>query len=242
MPYLEQENLYKQYNLTALNWATVNLPFVRQRVKPYECPSDPNIGKTDRPGSGNGSGQQYAFGSYRAVSGMSSFTGRVFWDTCEPGLIAALPPPFNSGLPQQWKGILHGVGALHSLCPMGGPERIVSISDGSSNTLMVGEYYNIDVPRRSSFWAYGYTSYNQSTISTQSRMLGNSYNRCRQPGGPGTPTLDDNICKRGFGSSHSNGLNFALGDGSVRYFSNTVDINMLAAMATMSGGEVANLP
>jgi prepilin-type N-terminal cleavage/methylation domain-containing protein/prepilin-type processing-associated H-X9-DG protein len=236
LPFMEQDNLFKQYSINDLNWATVNLPFVRQRVKPYECPSDPNVGKTERPGSGNGSGQQYAFSSYRAVSGMSAFTGRVFWDTCEPGLINNLPAPFNAGLPQQWKGILHGVGATDAKCQMGGPERIPAISDGTSNTLLVGEYYNNDVPRRSTFWAYGYTSYNQSSISNVSGMIHNSYKKCAAD--MVRIGLTDNVCKRGFGSNHSGGLNFVLGDGSVRFMRDSVDMNLLAAMATMSGGEV----
>jgi prepilin-type processing-associated H-X9-DG protein len=94
------------------------------------------------------------------------------------------------------------------------------------------------VPRRRTFWAYTYTSYNQSSISDQSRILNNSYLACYYSGGPG----GDNPCKRGFGSFHTNGLNFALADGSVRFVSNSVDIRMLGAMATIAGGEVVNLP
>jgi prepilin-type processing-associated H-X9-DG protein len=171
---------------------------------------------------------------------MSAFTGRVFWDTCEPGLINNLPAPFTGRLPQEWKGVLHGTGANHSPCNQGGPERIPTISDGTSNTLLVGEYYNIDVPRRSTFWAYTYTSYNQSSISTFSGMLTNRYNECAAR--MVALGRDDNICKRGFGSSHTNGLNFVMADGSVRFVNYGVDMNMLAAAATMQGGEVVNLP
>jgi prepilin-type processing-associated H-X9-DG protein len=51
----------------------------------------------------------------------------------------------------------------------------------------------------------------------------------------------DNPCKRGFGSNHTNGLNFLFADGSVKWVAYTVNINMLAAMATVSGGEVADV-
>jgi prepilin-type N-terminal cleavage/methylation domain-containing protein/prepilin-type processing-associated H-X9-DG protein len=245
LPYIEQDNLFRQYrmptNLTApspANEDAVNGPVVRQPVKTYECASDNDTNQTDRPASGPGSGLQYARGSYRAVSGMSAFTGRVYWDACEPGLIDQLPAPFTGRLPHEWKGVLHGTGATNSRCRMGGPEKMTSIIDGTSNTLLVGEYTNIDVPRRRTFWAYSYTSYNQSSITTQSRILSNSYNKCNSAGGPG----GDNPCKRGFGSNHTNGLNFALADGSVRFFSYNVDINMLAGMATMAGREVTTLP
>ncbi len=239
LPYMEQDNLYRQYNLTALNWDATNRPVIRTPVKAYSCPSDPNAGKTAQPASGNGSGIQYAFGSYRAVSGMSSFTGRVFWDTCEPGLIGGLPSPLNQG-PVQWKGILHTVGASDRRCQIGREEKMTSVIDGTSNTLLVGEYYNSDVPRRSTFWAYSYTSYNSSTISTFSGMLTSKYNDCAAA--MVRLGRDDNICKRGFGSHHTNGLNFVMGDGSVRWITYSVDMNRLAAMATMANGEVNLVP
>ncbi len=244
LPFMEQDNLFRRYRLptkltrqpSPANEDSVNA-FVRtQFVKTYICPSDTDTNRTDRPGSGPGSGLQYARGSYRAVSGFSGFTGRVFWDACEPGLINRLPSSFRRTLPAQWRGVLHSTGATSRQCPQGEPERIASITDGTSNTVMVGEYTNIDVPRRRTFWAYTYTSYNQSSISDQSRILGNSYNRCNRAGGPG----GDNPCKRGFGSNHTSGLNFALADGSVRFVSYNVDIRILGAQATISGGEVAN--
>ena len=68
----------------------------------------------------------------------------------------------------------------------------------------------------------------------ESRILGNSYNKCADTPGMGL----DNPCKRGFGSFHSGGLNFVLCDGSVRFISYNIDINTLAAMATIAGNEV----
>lgn len=242
LPYIEQQNLFNRYTVTALNWAATNQFAVTQQVKPMECPSDPNITRgTAIPGSGQANDLSpqvpYRFGSYRAVSGFSGFTGRVFWDNCDPGLIRALPLPFRGRLPQEWKGVLHGVGVNSGECLMGFPETFTSITDGTSNTLLIGEYYNNDVPRRSTFWAYSYTSYNQSSISDQSRILNYSYNRCNS-GGPG----DDNPCKRGFGAAHAGGLGFAMADGSVRTISYNVDMRMLGFMATMAGGESGTLP
>src|SRR5262245_46083285 len=93
LPYMEQDGLFKSFThwtpgtSPVINyWDAPNRPYIIQRVKSYGCPADPNIGLTARPGSGNGSGVQHAFSSYRAVSGRSGGNGRVFWDTCEPGL------------------------------------------------------------------------------------------------------------------------------------------------------------
>jgi prepilin-type N-terminal cleavage/methylation domain-containing protein/prepilin-type processing-associated H-X9-DG protein len=227
LPYVEQDALFKQY----LQWPVANEDsrnaFVRtQFVKTYSCPSDVDTNRTDLPASGPGSGLQYARGSYRAVSGKTANVGRTFWDTYEP---TTGWDPLNPA----WRGLLHSVGG-HAVQGKSG-ETMASITDGTSNTIVVGEYTNIDVPRRRTFWAYTYTSYNQSSITEQSRILGNSYTRCAQLPGPGA----DNPCKRSFGSNHAGGLNFVFGDGSVRFVSYNVDIFILAGMATISNGEVA---
>jgi len=127
---------------------------------------------------------------------------------------------------------------------MGAPERLATISDGTSNTLMVGELTFSDVTRRSTFWAYSYASYNQSSIGLQSLQLNNRYGNGTAGSGCYTPTTlyADNLCKRAFGSNHSNGQNFVMCDGSVRFVQSSIDIVLLGYLATMQGGEVATLP
>ena len=130
---------------------------------------------------------------------------------------------------------------------MGGPENFASITDGLSMTLMVGEYSNrgnsdsrVDggtpSSRRATFWAYTYASYNQGSITTESRILTNDHIKCSLTPGQGF----DNPCKRSFGSHHAGGMNFLFCDGSVKFIRYTVDINTLAFMATIAGGEVAD--
>lgn len=110
---------------------------------------------------------------------------------------------------------------------------------------MIGEYTTNSTIRRTTFWAYTYTSYNQSSIGPESRYFGFHYgNSSTHPGTCwGTPGLNgDQLCKRAINSGHTQGANFTLGDGSVRFFSRNVDINLLMAMATMSAGEVVSIP
>ncbi len=49
-------------------------------------------------------------------------------------------------------------------------------------------------------------------------------------------------CSRSFGVYHPGGLNFALADGSVRFVSENVNLEVLAGMASMAGAEVVQLP
>jgi prepilin-type processing-associated H-X9-DG protein len=45
-----------------------------------------------------------------------------------------------------------------------------------------------------------------------------------------------------FGSNHAQGCNFALGDGSVRFVRQTLPLALYQALASIDGGEVAQLP
>jgi prepilin-type processing-associated H-X9-DG protein len=195
-------------------------------------------------------------GSYRAVSGRA-YKGsqpypRGYWDTYEPNFWA----PDSSGPIGTYRGFLHGTGTPYNGFPspaqtgpltvMGSVETLMAASDGTSNTLMVGECTFFDVTRRATFWAYTYASYNQSSLYPESRLLNAYYNKCWAAAGPPSgsnpgPSNADHFCKRGWGSGHTSGINFVMGDGSVRFVSYSVDMNTLTNMATMSGGEVATL-
>jgi len=129
---------------------------------------------------------------------------------------------------------------------MGGPERFANITDGLSNTFLVGEYTE-STPNtkdgkgenRGTFWAYTYASYNQSSFSLLPQTFTTDFNACFNTD-VGTPYTDQ-PCKRAWGSNHTNGFNFLMCDGSVRWVSYSADINVLSAMATIGGGEVAQL-
>src|SRR5262249_22517483 len=129
---------------------------------------------------------------------------------------------------------------------MGGPERLTSITDGTSNTFLVGEFMLNEAnttdgsgENRGTFWAYTYASYNQSSFTLLPQTFTTNYNACFNAAA-GTPYTDQ-PCKRGWGSNHTNGLNFVMCDGSVRWVANGADLNVLNAMATIAGGEVAIL-
>ncbi|MFM7114242.1 MAG: DUF1559 domain-containing protein, partial [Planctomycetota bacterium] len=202
--------------------------FVREQpIKTYTCPSDASAGGNilTRPASGPGSGLNYMPGSYRAVSGRANITAPLGWWDNGEGL----------ALPATYKGAMHTVWAAQGLTP----ERMSNIIDGTSNTLLVGEYQTKNTADRRTFWAYAYTSYASSSVHPASHTYLNDFARCEaisaQQG------LDNRPCRRAFGSFHSGGSNWAVCDGSVRFIPDTVDMNMLSNMATMSGGEVVNI-
>ncbi len=214
LPYLDQTPLFRRYDQDKFNEDAANT-FVRtQRVPVYECPTDINIGKIERPESGPGSGLDYRHGSYRCMGGKTN--GNGWWDGRQ-----------YSGLPFEWQGVLHTLDGILA------PESFSTILDGTSNTLAVGEQHTTTHTRRGTFWAYTYTSYNSSDAVSQPRTLIADYDRCVSIGGTG----GSNACKRGWGSLHVGGIQFLRCDGSAKFLNVHLDTNVFTSLATVAGGE-----
>jgi prepilin-type N-terminal cleavage/methylation domain-containing protein/prepilin-type processing-associated H-X9-DG protein len=223
LPFIEQDNLYKKYDFTSLNNGDANA-FVRtQLVRTYVCPSDVT-GPFEPllPDSGYSPIVEYMPGSYRAMAGRAIPSDNKWFDSQIAG---------ESDGPKEYRGVLHVVNVNGLGC-----ERIATITDGTSTTLMLGEYATRSHPNRRTFWAYSWNQYTMSAGIPESRTLLNDYDACVAAGGEG----DDQPCKRAWASFHTGVVNFALCDGSVRPVSLNVDLNLLTSMATIAGGEVIN--
>ncbi|HZY83223.1 MAG TPA: DUF1559 domain-containing protein [Gemmataceae bacterium] len=266
LPFIEQDNLYKLWSPNVPNVAPdavagVNFVLMRQsQVKVYTCPSDVSAGlgfspyspasgndyttNTANGPSGNGpfkNGPYPLFmpGTYRCVSG-ASYGGSDWWTNPNN--------PDDGGSNENWDDasqvpalMAHFAGdrgVMHATDPAigAGPEKIASITDGTSNTLMFGEYATKNTPGRRTFWAYAYTSYNSSLVTFNAPWtLQADFAACAATPNPS----GNNQCKRGWGSFHTGGLNFAFCDGSVHTVGRSVDmIRVLPALATIAGGEV----
>jgi prepilin-type N-terminal cleavage/methylation domain-containing protein len=242
IPYLEQGSLHLAYSAVTRNNgpglpngdyddANANQPFVQQFLAVYTCPSDPNANKVLKPESAAQTlspDRKFMTGSYRANTGVGDAALNRWWDTIESG--TPQTPPANL------KGPIHVQSRQIGLKG----ETIVGITDGTSNTLMVGEYTTRTHETRTTFWARSYTSYSMSSaVPGQSRCLIGDYDRCDALGGTG----GINPCKRAWGSQHTGVINFAHCDGSVRTVRITIDVNTtFPAMSTIAGGEVINDP
>jgi len=232
LPFCEQKPLYDRYNMALYNEdqvvdTTTGFDFLQQGVPVYACPDDDNSQKSEKPASGPGSGRLYRHGSYKGMSGATDGVIANWFDNTDG---------YNTALYPKFKGMMVSVAA-----PFNGKATYVSLGgvvDGTSNTLMFGEFMTRTTTTRGTFWAYTYTSFALGTAVPESRQLIPDYDQCVAIGGSGT----SNTCKRGWGSFHPGGLNFALGDGSVRFVSQTVDMNVWVAAATAARGESMQLP
>jgi len=221
---LEQPALYEAYVFREPNESPQNRQVRESFVSTYVCPSDiaadtltvPAMG----PASADALNAPYMPGSYRAVAGRSD--GYVFLDSGE----------FNE-FPRSWRGAIHTIGVLGFR-----RERLRDILDGTSQTLLVGESTTRTSPEYRTLWAYSYAFYSLSSVTPQERTLCGDYDRCTSTGGNGY----SRPCRRGWGSPHRGLINFAFCDGSVRFLPASIDLELLAGLATIDGGEVVAAP
>jgi prepilin-type N-terminal cleavage/methylation domain-containing protein/prepilin-type processing-associated H-X9-DG protein len=219
MPYIEQDNLERQY----VNWGgndtsgprysaapnTTNV--TNKRLKVLTCPSDiPNAPFSNL--TNHNYALNYGNTSYTQAA---TLNGVVFGG-------APFGPNFNGQLKQI---------------------KLVNILDGTSNTFMIGEVLQGQGrDLRGFIWwgdATGFTTYLGPNSPLPDRIYTAFYcNNLPQFGLPCDVSVTSNPTMFAARSRHTNGLQMAMCDGSVRYFSNTININAWRALSTSTGGEV----
>jgi prepilin-type N-terminal cleavage/methylation domain-containing protein/prepilin-type processing-associated H-X9-DG protein len=144
-------------------------------------------------------------------------------------------------------GFVSGAGSMRGYFDYRGgqkPPNIASITDGTSNTLMVGEVLPSNAAD-SNFWMFN-GSYAGTTVP-----LGFNSNVIVPGVAPGCNSSTWQSasapvgCRfgssaKGFISLHPGGGNFAFGDGSVRFLKNSINIYTYCALGSRAGGEVVS--
>ena len=221
LPFLEQSALFDAYDSNLCNSDPANLPVLQTFLDVMICPSDVQARKLLNPDQWRDSSGTIAPGSYKGVAGQRFLGTNGYWD---------YPPYADDAVNnQRTRGPLHMVGIEgHDV------ETIDGMRDGTSNTLMVGEYQTkTDLPRRT-FWASTHTFHNLGSPQVESYTRIPDFTQCN--------TVNDGMfwqCHRSFGSLHAGGvIQFAMGDGSVRAISPNIDGGIFEDLATVAGGEV----
>jgi prepilin-type N-terminal cleavage/methylation domain-containing protein len=240
LPFLDQKATYDLYNQLETNESRANKAVCNTFMPVYSCPSDISRNTAIVPASGPAWDKKMTYmpGSYRGVGGKSDGASGS-WDG------AWRTDPSYKQLPRRWRGVFHVVDARLR------PESMAAVTDGLSNTLMVGESSTWPSKAtgtsvrdtsgglsRRTFWAYTHGSYNRSDAIPESRTLLGDYDRCTSLGGQG----GFEPCNRAWGSFHTDTLNFLVCDGSVQTFPVTIDMKLFAESASIAGREFAPLP
>lgn len=213
LPFVEQDNLYRQGNIPTQLLAASGV--LTQPVTLFFCPSDAasQAGlSTDR---ADLAPNLVALSNYKGVNGS-------LW--CFGDWPNRCPPTFPAD--GQWYGTMvsDGVFRFDNV-----KIRITDITDGTANTLMVGE----DLPSKSKWGSWPYAN---GAVSTCAIPL----NVRRSDGSEYSPNDWFNVYS--FRSRHPGGAQFAYADGHVGFMANKVDLQLYRNLATIRGGEVASEP
>jgi type II secretory pathway pseudopilin PulG len=139
---------------------------------------------------------------------------------------------------------------------MGGPVTLGTVKDGLANTLMIGEaepdpdladtsiYQENPNAGRKDHWAIGGDDFDNWEGTDWSEQGGSTAVAINYP--KPTSRFSDASPEWGayevsFGSNHPGGAQFALGDGSVRFVTDSIDLVIYSGLGTRDKGEIAVL-
>ncbi len=226
LAYIEQDNLWKRwdqwnFNNNHLDPVTGQTDgpnaFFKQQVKTLVCPSNANAGSPlNDPADPTDPKGIYFITSYFGSAGTRSYP---------KGPVAAP----RVGMSQYQDGFFAYNKSF----------TIPAISDGTSNTLMLGERHYFDPVFDSAtgdhIGDWGWVWFGAEGDAFLSTSVPINY---RLPANTTItqPLFDDRI--NAFGSGHTGGANFAFGDGSVHFIRDSVSTLTFRALGTRSGGEV----
>jgi prepilin-type N-terminal cleavage/methylation domain-containing protein/prepilin-type processing-associated H-X9-DG protein len=232
LPYLEQENMYRNISLT-VNWhLPANLPVFGSRLKVVECPSAPNgeiidgapdtswtyiVANGDYAGFYGVDPRLISLGliapeSGKVDNGALSKTVKLNFSSFSDGLSNTLHLTESAGRPHQYRNGKRVVTATGNNRVNGGgwcrPASELNILQGSSpdGTTFPGPA-GINVTNGEILGTYPHPFYNTD----------------------GTGQI------YGF---HTGGVNALFCDGSVRFLRQTISMNILAGIVTRNGGEI----
>ncbi|MBP3957240.1 DUF1559 domain-containing protein [Gemmata sp. G18] len=203
LPYIEQDNLFKQLGvstntrfgggLVLVNATDVPGGLSQVKIKTFLCPADgaPEI---------NPQRQNHATSNYRAV--------------CGPYTLPTIQMNFDFG------GIMY----------QNSRTRITDITDGTSNTLLIGEcIFDTPTQKRAAIWA-GMSGQPGAIVQTSDTMWWLDADTSRINGS----------APQAFSSRHSGGAQFGFADGSVRFLRDSSDPAQLRWLAGRADGMVVS--
>ena len=227
LPYLEQGNLFSQFQwdpgFRGPNFLSVNDKFFRTKITLFKCPSD-NAGITGNEGwLANDGWSRSNYVACNSPDGTLMEKGITNFEAAcnnlnNPATKKAL---FNWNIARGYR----------------------DITDGSSNTMALSEVIagpDMTPDFRGVWWSdlgCGYSHALTPNSKTPDRLHGGGY--CTPKKSPcigGSPCWSTLII--GARSLHSGGVNAAMADGSVRFFTNSINAQTWIGLGSISGEEV----
>ena len=221
LPYVEQDALFRLApdletvaNFNPAGVMRSNPNAIAARVKVMRCPSDDHNLNESLCNYVASMGPQCAIGPHGCNPNQFRCN--------QPGIgIPQSPDHGNSTSTADIRGLYNRLGASINL---------LSISDGTSNTIMIGE----TLPRQHDHFFNGSWMHFNGGASHVTTIIPMN-----------TRTLDQTTCLRrdnwnnswGFKSNHTNGANFVFADGSVKFISQSIDMTAYQLLGGRNDGQ-----
>jgi prepilin-type N-terminal cleavage/methylation domain-containing protein/prepilin-type processing-associated H-X9-DG protein len=218
LPFIEQDNLYKQFSLTAMVSAQPSAA-LQATVPTYQCPSRRSSNQLSTQNDATATGQNGSLGDFATVDGPDG-NDPPFRRVSAAGMIVVASG--TSGSAANWKS----------------QTSLTSVTDGLSSTLMIGEKHlrTADIGKDSGGDGPIMGGFAYSFMRVAGGTGGGSGAEWPMGNGP-----TDNVGGQAlavFGSWHPGSVNFVWGDGSVRSLKFNIDSVTLARLTTRAIGTV----
>jgi prepilin-type N-terminal cleavage/methylation domain-containing protein/prepilin-type processing-associated H-X9-DG protein len=237
LPDIEQGNLYNAARIGATppNNIDQSLPQIATEVKTFYCPSDPDAFQGPVSHASNFDMLDpslgpltYAVTCYKSNIGSNwggGPPGSALWWGTDPEW--CVPDPNNTNPSTTYDGCVYGNGVIYETTK---PNRIASILDGTSNTILIGE-------------ALSGKDFQNAWCHMDNAIATTVYPPNAKNPRTGLDYPPDQWWNRyAFTSNHPGGAQFAFADGSVHFIQDNVDLTLFRGMGTRAGGEVVQLP
>jgi prepilin-type N-terminal cleavage/methylation domain-containing protein/prepilin-type processing-associated H-X9-DG protein len=219
LPYIEQENLYRLFPTGNTSYSA-HYAAGTNRVKTYLCPS---------------STQTESLSSGESFNGVRDYTMHYYANLGPLGQNTSVTPATNyqfRAIGSQGGYSLDGPLVVSSLSGGGSfGYTITGLSDGTSNTLMIGEISKNGWKFYRS-WIRGWDN-DSSGATVSGKNMVNAINSADYTSG--------NFNNVSLSSNHTGLVNVAMCDGSIRTLNQSMALDTLKRLASRSGGEVFTL-
>lgn len=219
LPYLEQRALYDRYDFSVDPLHANNVAVRRTQVDAFFCPSFDGAPL-------HTSANAYSDGALFTYQGIAG----VYYND----------PALDKGGTTVSFGNIPNNGVFR----YDGPRRAAEVTDGLSNTVMIGEYVHRDcsgvnsgIPGNVRVWIPGTIEASDKGLYSIKVIYQDPINSRRDRVTEGVP-----FNHLPFGSKHPGGANFSVADGSVKFLPETISFDVYRAVATINGGESQQLP
>jgi len=225
LPFLDQANLYAQFNFAAVSWdvASKSRALGAASVPGYLCPS----GTILRSADGNESAANNYTAHYLGIMGPVNNT--------------PVNPTTNQAYSWSGSSTTFGGWSNEGILLRGECKKIRDVTDGTSNTFIVGESSWDKNEKRYRSWVRGTYTYagGGSDYPGGNDTMTSAKNVLYQPNSNSGSNFTNNMP---FGSNHVGGVQILMADGAVVFISENVDNQLYRSLASRSGGEIVTVP